>query len=223
MRGDRRQGADLAEPPLEGDWPYVWLDATSIKVARAVASSPRPSPSRWASTPTEGVRCWAWTSAAPRRRSSGSNFSARRQARARRGGRLHRHRICPGRRSSSPCPVARGRRPTAPQAAKAGRLHGRGGSRRPGLHGLPSRTPVIRPEALYADRPDAVLILTKNLACARRAAQRSMPGRRTIIISALHRLPVVARCGRGLVQGVEAVANTFCATCQRPSTLRKQR
>jgi len=30
---DERVGAFLAQP-LEGDWPYVWLDATYIKVRR---------------------------------------------------------------------------------------------------------------------------------------------------------------------------------------------
>ena len=28
--------------PLEGDWPYVWLDATYVKVRRNTASCPSP-------------------------------------------------------------------------------------------------------------------------------------------------------------------------------------
>jgi transposase-like protein len=45
--------------PLEGEWPYVWLDATYLKV-REAASSRSPSPSPPASTPMAGVRCWGW-------------------------------------------------------------------------------------------------------------------------------------------------------------------
>jgi hypothetical protein len=62
--------------PLEGDWPYVWLDATYIKVREAGRSSPRPSPSRWASTATDGARCSAWTSAAPKPRFFGPRLGA---------------------------------------------------------------------------------------------------------------------------------------------------
>lgn len=32
MRGDRREGRQLPTRPLEGDWPYLWLDATYLKV-----------------------------------------------------------------------------------------------------------------------------------------------------------------------------------------------
>ena len=28
--------------PIEGEWPYLWLDATYVKVARTAGSSPRP-------------------------------------------------------------------------------------------------------------------------------------------------------------------------------------
>lgn len=27
VRGDRRPGEDLLERPIEGDWPYIWIDA----------------------------------------------------------------------------------------------------------------------------------------------------------------------------------------------------
>ena len=30
MRGDRRQGKGLR--PIEGDWPYLWIDGTYVKV-----------------------------------------------------------------------------------------------------------------------------------------------------------------------------------------------
>ena len=35
MRGDRRQGEEaFLEIPIEGDWPYLWIDATYLKVRR---------------------------------------------------------------------------------------------------------------------------------------------------------------------------------------------
>ncbi|WQP40181.1 transposase (plasmid) [Sinorhizobium medicae] len=34
MRGDRRQGQGLPQSPIEGDWPYLWIDATYLKVRR---------------------------------------------------------------------------------------------------------------------------------------------------------------------------------------------
>ena len=62
--------------PLEGDWPYVWLDATYVKVRRNHRIGLSPSSSRSASMPTGGARCSAWTSASPRRRPSGPSFCA---------------------------------------------------------------------------------------------------------------------------------------------------
>jgi putative transposase len=38
--------------PIEGEWPYLWLDATYVK-ARAIIISP------WRSTPTGAAKCWA--------------------------------------------------------------------------------------------------------------------------------------------------------------------
>jgi len=38
---DERVHAFLARP-IEGDWPYVWLDATYVKVRRNHQSSPSP-------------------------------------------------------------------------------------------------------------------------------------------------------------------------------------
>ena len=52
--------------PLEGDWPYVWLDATYVKVRQGGRIVSSPSPSRSASTTTGGVRSWAWRLAARR-------------------------------------------------------------------------------------------------------------------------------------------------------------
>jgi transposase-like protein len=34
VRGDRRRVKAFLDRPLEGDWPYVWLDATNVKVRR---------------------------------------------------------------------------------------------------------------------------------------------------------------------------------------------
>ncbi len=61
------------ERPIEGDWPYLWIDATS-RCAAVAASSRSPSSSRSASTPTAAARCWAWRSA--RRRPSRSGRSS---------------------------------------------------------------------------------------------------------------------------------------------------
>ena len=55
---DERVHAFLARP-IEGDWPYVWLDATYVKVRRnhQIVSVAVIVPS--ASTPTAGAKCWA--------------------------------------------------------------------------------------------------------------------------------------------------------------------
>ena len=63
------------ERPVEGDWPYLWIDATYLKVRRGGGASCRsPSSSPSASTATEGARCWAWRSAL--RRPSRSGWSS---------------------------------------------------------------------------------------------------------------------------------------------------
>jgi transposase-like protein len=62
--------------PLEGDWPYVWLDATYVKVRQLAASSRSPSSSRSASTAMAGARSSAWTSAPRRPRPSGPSSCA---------------------------------------------------------------------------------------------------------------------------------------------------
>jgi putative transposase len=45
--------------PIEGDWPYIWLDATYVKVRRTTRSYLSRSSSPSASTATVGARCWA--------------------------------------------------------------------------------------------------------------------------------------------------------------------
>ena len=35
MRGDRREGQSLLSRPIEGDWPYLWIDATYVKVRQS--------------------------------------------------------------------------------------------------------------------------------------------------------------------------------------------
>ncbi|GEP59825.1 hypothetical protein RSO01_69910 [Reyranella soli] len=67
---DQRVKAFL-DRPIEGDWPYLWIDATYLKVRQAAASCRSPSLSPSASTPTAGARCWAWISARPRPRPFG--------------------------------------------------------------------------------------------------------------------------------------------------------
>ena len=62
--------------PLEGDWPYVWLDATYVKNGRPDGSYRSPSRLRLASTTTAGAKSLAWISARPRRRLSGPNSCA---------------------------------------------------------------------------------------------------------------------------------------------------
>ena len=63
--------------PIEGDWPYLWIDATYVKaraegriVSMAVIIGGRGE------TATAGARCSAWTSDHPRPRPSGRRSSA---------------------------------------------------------------------------------------------------------------------------------------------------
>ncbi|WP_428056036.1 transposase [Devosia oryzisoli] len=44
--------------PLEGDWPYLWIDATYLKVRRG-GRIVSVAVSSWASTVTAGARFWA--------------------------------------------------------------------------------------------------------------------------------------------------------------------
>ncbi len=35
LGGDRREGSRIPRRPIEGDWPYLWLDATYVEVREA--------------------------------------------------------------------------------------------------------------------------------------------------------------------------------------------
>ena len=62
--------------PLEGDWPYVWLDATYVKVRRNHRIVSVAVIVAVGVKPTGGARCWAWTSAPRRPRPSGPSSCA---------------------------------------------------------------------------------------------------------------------------------------------------
>ena len=55
---DERVNAFLARP-IEGDWPYLWLEPPTSKSAATTTSSRSPSSSPSASTQMAGARCWA--------------------------------------------------------------------------------------------------------------------------------------------------------------------
>jgi putative transposase len=63
--------------PLEGDWPYLWLDATLVKVRENGRIVSVAVILAVASTMTAGARCWAWRSARPRRKPFGPTSCAR--------------------------------------------------------------------------------------------------------------------------------------------------
>jgi putative transposase len=68
---DERVNAFL-DRPIEGDWPYLWIDATYVKsreAGRIVAKAVKlPSPS----TPRGCAKCWEWQSIRPKRRPFGA-------------------------------------------------------------------------------------------------------------------------------------------------------
>ena len=64
------------ERPLEGEWPYLWLDATYLKVREAGRIVSVAVTSRSRSTTRGGARCSAWRSARPRPRPSGPSSCA---------------------------------------------------------------------------------------------------------------------------------------------------
>ena len=72
---DERVGAFLSRP-IEGEWPYLWLDATYVRVRQPGASCPWRPPSRWRSTPTGGARSSAWPPAPAKPRPSGPTSCA---------------------------------------------------------------------------------------------------------------------------------------------------
>jgi transposase-like protein len=72
---DQRVKAFL-DRPIEGDWPYLWVDATYVKCARTAVSSRSLSSSRLVSMPMAGARSWASISVPPRPRPSGQHSCA---------------------------------------------------------------------------------------------------------------------------------------------------
>lgn len=59
------------ETPIEGDWPYLWIDATYLKVRRGGRIL-----SVAVIIATAGARCWAWRSARLRSSRSGRSSCA---------------------------------------------------------------------------------------------------------------------------------------------------
>ncbi|MGY4349780.1 transposase-like protein [Bradyrhizobium sp. GM7.3] len=179
---DDKVKAFLARP-IEGDWPYLWIDATYVKVRQngrivsvavivavgvnsdgrrevlRIGIGPSEAETFWTAflrqlarrglrgvklvvsdahegikpTVAQGARCQL---AALPRPLHAQRAGACRQERAARRLRLHRHRLCPGRRRGRANPVAQGRRPAPPQAAQTCRLPRRGRDRCARLHDL---------------------------------------------------------------------------------------
>ena len=184
---DERVQAFL-DRPIEGDWPYVWLDATYVKVRRdhhivsvavIVAVGVNTDGRRevlgmtighseaepfWVeflrslarrglrgvklvvSDAHEGLKAAitkvlsaTWQRCRVHFMRNALAYAGKTQRRI--VVRLDRHRVRPGRRRCRTQAVARGRRPGPPARAEAGGLHGRGRSRRAGLHGVPGPAP----------------------------------------------------------------------------------
>lgn len=62
--------------PIEGEWPYLWIDATYLKSGAEGASSRSRSSSPSALTPTVDARCSAWRLARQRQKRSGRSSCA---------------------------------------------------------------------------------------------------------------------------------------------------
>ncbi len=185
---DERVNAFL-ERPIEGEWPYLWIDATYVKVRQnhrivsvavivavgvntdgrrevlGLDIGPSEAETFWTeflrklarrglrgvklviSDAHEGIKASvakvmtaSWQRCRVHFMRNVLAHAGRGRSAARRLG-LHRHRLRPGgRRGSSPA-MAAGGRSTPAQGAQAGRPHGHGGDRCPGLHGLPGRPP----------------------------------------------------------------------------------
>ena len=71
--------------PIEGDWPYLWIDATYLKVRRGGRIVSVAVISRSASTPRAGAKFWAWRSALRRPSRSGPSSCASSPAAVRAG------------------------------------------------------------------------------------------------------------------------------------------
>ena len=72
---DERVGAFLARP-IEGSWPYLWIDATYVKV-REAGRIVSVAVIIAVAVNTDGRRCWASRSGPPRRSRSGPPSCAR--------------------------------------------------------------------------------------------------------------------------------------------------
>jgi hypothetical protein len=89
------------ERPIEGDWPYLWIDATYLKVRRGGRIVSVAVSSRWASTPTAAARFWAWRSAPRKPSRSGPSSCASSPAAACRADRQARRTMVDLRQTSS--------------------------------------------------------------------------------------------------------------------------
>lgn len=67
---DERVDAFLTRP-IEGEWPYLWIDATYLKVRQGGRIVSVAVTLAVASIPTAGARFWAWRLVPPRRSPSG--------------------------------------------------------------------------------------------------------------------------------------------------------
>ena len=139
VRGDRRAGADLPRAaPSRGDWPYLWIDATYVKVreagrivsvavtvAVAVNTDGRREVLGMAIGASEAETFWVEFLRRLKRRGLAGMKLVISEERPARGRRVHRHRLRPGPCRRCPGPVAPGRRPGADQATQARRAAGR--------------------------------------------------------------------------------------------------
>ena len=126
--------------PIEGDWPYVWLDATYVKVRRnhrivsveflrKLRRRGLRGTKLVISDAHEGIKAAVtklvnatWQRCRVHTMRNALAHAGKSSRRGRRG--LHEHRFRPGNRGRRQDPMAQDRRSTAPDAAKAGTLHG---------------------------------------------------------------------------------------------------
>ena len=164
---DQRVKAFL-DRPLEGDWPYLWIDATYVKVRQAgrivsvavivavgVNADGRREVLGMDIGPSEAETFWtAFLRKLARRGLRGvklvvsdahEGIKAAISKRKARGLGIHRHRLRPGRCRAGPCPVAPRCRPAQAKAAQAGNPHGSGRDRRARLYELPGPAPRQAP------------------------------------------------------------------------------
>ncbi|GGD34418.1 hypothetical protein GCM10011335_41870 [Aureimonas glaciei] len=64
------------ELPIEGNWPYLWIDATYLKVHRGGRILSVAVIIAVGVNPMVGARCWAWRSAPRKPSRSGLSFCA---------------------------------------------------------------------------------------------------------------------------------------------------